>query len=163
MSMICRKLVSPSEVLMVVNDVLGVDINKNTRNRYYINGRAIYYHILRDELGMSYSSIGITLGKDHATVMHSLRDFDFHVEHDHALRVLYKNCIDAINDSTNRRTHPEALYNRLNLLELKLNKWLGKRTIDTDQLDTLLTEMRSLGALKKDILSQISQQQEAIE
>lgn len=163
MRMICNKSINPSEVLMIINDVLGIDITKNTRHRDYINGRAIYYKILRDGLNMSYASIGMTMGKNHATIMHSLKDFDFYIEYDQNLRKRYASCIDAINANTEKLTTPEALLNRLNLLELKLEKWLDKRSIDSDQLNTLLTEMHSLGVLKKDILSQKNRLAEAIE
>lgn len=160
--MICKKSINPSEVLVIVNKELGIDITKNTRNRYYIDGRCIYYKILRDELHMSYQSIGATLNKNHATVMHHLKSFDFNLAYDYNLRTLYNNCVDLVANNRKEEVTIESLYARIELLEAKINTWLLRKSKDT-KLDTLTTEKHNLGVLKKDILSHSLQNEKATE
>lgn len=56
-----------------VSAKLDIDIRDNTRKQEYIIARCIYYTLARDFQMGSLSAIGRVLGKNHATVIHSLR------------------------------------------------------------------------------------------
>jgi hypothetical protein len=60
-------------VRQIVEDYYKLDISKVTRRRPYIEARAIYYKLLRDNTHYSLSVIGKTMGKDHATVLYFTR------------------------------------------------------------------------------------------
>lgn len=64
-----------TELILTIQDVLGVDIREKTRKTQHVYARMIYYKILR-KLGYSFMSIGNTLNKHHATVIHSIKTFD---------------------------------------------------------------------------------------
>lgn len=60
--------------------VTGLDIFENTRKRDYVEARALFYAIMREDYGATYISIRDYMeskGKscDHATVLHSVREY----------------------------------------------------------------------------------------
>lgn len=67
----------------------GKDITINTRHRELVFARKIYYKILTLTTKMSYKSIGDTLGQTHATVLHSLNNFDWDYNHIPAFKEAY--------------------------------------------------------------------------
>lgn len=67
----------------------GKDITINTRHREIVFARKIYYKILTLTTKMSYKSIGDTLGQTHATVIHSLNNFDWDYNHNPAFKEAY--------------------------------------------------------------------------
>ena len=67
----------------------GKDITINTRHREIVFARKIYYKILTLSTKMSYKSIGDTLGQTHATVLHSLKNFDWDYNHIPAFKEAY--------------------------------------------------------------------------
>jgi len=60
-------------VRQIVEDYYKLDITKVTRRRPYIEARAVYYKLLRDNTHYSLNTIGKTMGKDHATVLYFTR------------------------------------------------------------------------------------------
>lgn len=54
----------------------GVDISEVTRKQNVLYLRIIYYRIAKDMTFQSLSVIGKTVNKDHATVLHALKNFD---------------------------------------------------------------------------------------
>lgn len=58
----------------IIDQSLNVDIKTPCRKRETVNGRMIYYKIL-NELKFGCSAIGKSLGKNHATVLHGLKQF----------------------------------------------------------------------------------------
>lgn len=67
----------------------GKDITINTRHREIVFARKIYYKILTLTTKMSYKSIGDTLGQTHATVLHSLKNFEWDYNHIPAFKEAY--------------------------------------------------------------------------
>ena len=59
----------------IVLDEINIDVNAETRKREVIEGRIIYCKILRD-CGWTMSSIGKTINRNHATVVHYIRRFE---------------------------------------------------------------------------------------
>lgn len=81
----------------VIRIVLGVDVrNAKSRHRHVVNARMIYAHILHKG-GWTYSSIGRTMVKHHATIIHYVKNFDNYLMSDPELRKSYfeiKNSFD---------------------------------------------------------------------
>lgn len=67
----------------------GKDITTNTRHRELVFARKIYYKVLTLTTKMSYKSMGDTLGQTHATVLHSLNNFDWDYNHIPAFKEAY--------------------------------------------------------------------------
>ena len=63
-------------LIAIVNDEFEVDITDKTRKRPVVIARKAFSFILR-ESNLSLAGIGGYMGKDHATVIHYLRDIDF--------------------------------------------------------------------------------------
>ncbi|MCP4489110.1 MAG: hypothetical protein GY820_17625 [Gammaproteobacteria bacterium] len=57
-----------------VNNRYGLDINKDTRKREYIDARTLYYKLCRDLTKCSLEAIGSSVGRDHAAVIHALKN-----------------------------------------------------------------------------------------
>lgn len=57
-----------------VESNLGIVLSKNTREREYVEARALYFKICRDFTQHSFADIGKTLSKNHATVLHAINN-----------------------------------------------------------------------------------------
>lgn len=64
-------------VQRIVSEITNVDITKKSRRRSLVEGRGIYFSILRDHYGMSYQSIGETINMNHASVMYACKNFRY--------------------------------------------------------------------------------------
>ena len=66
-------------LLNIVNTVYQLDVKRKDRSEMYVLARASYCKILRDDLNKySYMSIGESINKHHASVMHSYRKFSYY-------------------------------------------------------------------------------------
>lgn len=63
----------------ICNAVCGLDIRDKTRKREFAYSRILYYGLCRKCTNYSLKSIGMSLGKDHSTVLHGLRYLDVNV------------------------------------------------------------------------------------
>jgi len=66
----------------IVNSVLDIDVDSPRRADALIKGRAICYKIMRDEMYFTYTAIGQSFGKNHATILHSYNDFPYMIKFD---------------------------------------------------------------------------------
>ena len=63
----------------LVQQVYKIDITRNRRTINYVQARAIYYKLCLDHSPMNLSAIAKSIGKNHATILHSLRQFDIYL------------------------------------------------------------------------------------
>lgn len=75
----------------VVNEIFLIDVDEDSRRRDIVDARRIYSKILRDE-GCSFNSIGESIGRDHATIMHYTKSIDSILTYDKNLRERYIAC-----------------------------------------------------------------------
>ena len=78
----------------LVNNTMNVNVDMPTRKYRYIKARAICYKILRDQNHMSYQSIGRFFSKTHATIIHSIKEFDAMIKYDKQMEEDYNNIIN---------------------------------------------------------------------
>lgn len=78
----------------LVNNTMNVNVDMPTRKYRYIKARAICYKILRDQNNMSYQSIGRFFSKTHATIIHSIKEFDAMIKYDKQMEEDYNNIIN---------------------------------------------------------------------
>jgi CO dehydrogenase/acetyl-CoA synthase beta subunit len=75
----------------IVNDVFLVDIIAKSSKRDVVDARQIYSKILREK-GYGYESIGRSIKKNHATVVHYIKNIDSLLTYDKQLRDKYMTC-----------------------------------------------------------------------
>jgi len=84
-----------------IQEITGVDINEVTRKRETIEARAIYYKVLKQiDKKKSLKSIGASVGKDHATVLHSLKNYDMFEQFNPTLKLFRKQIMKRLNYAT---------------------------------------------------------------
>ena len=82
----------------VIQEITGVDINEVSRKREIIEARAVYYKILKQiDKKKSLKSIGASVGKDHATVLHSLKNYDMFEQFNPTLKLFRKEILQKLN------------------------------------------------------------------
>jgi len=74
----------------LVEKEFNLQLIRKTRRRRYVEARAVYYMLLRDKGRMSLQSISKTLGKNHATVIHSIKNFKDWMLYDTNLKSIYE-------------------------------------------------------------------------
>ena len=81
-----------------IQEITGVDINEVTRKRETIEARAIYYKVLKQiDKKKSLKSIGASVGKDHATVLHSLKNYEMFEKFNPTLKLFRKQILQRLN------------------------------------------------------------------
>tara|TARA_R100000541_G_scaffold15843_5_gene25322 strand:- start:4860 stop:5216 length:357 start_codon:yes stop_codon:yes gene_type:complete len=70
-----------------------LNIKEKTRKREYVDARRIAYHILRSIHGLPFQVIGKEFDKNHASVMHGIKDVDFLIKTDPFFRETYNKVI----------------------------------------------------------------------
>lgn len=60
------------QIIEFVSSELDIDLQKNTRERRYVEARCLYYKLAREHTKLGLSDIGRPLKKDHTTVTHAL-------------------------------------------------------------------------------------------
>lgn len=63
----------------LVQQVYKIDITRNIRTINYVQGRAIYYKLCLEYTPLNISAIAKTMGRNHATMLHSLKQFDIYL------------------------------------------------------------------------------------
>jgi hypothetical protein len=79
------------ELKKIVNDVFLVDIDIKNSKRGVVDARKVYSKILRDS-GYNYELIGETISKDHATIIHYVKNIEYLLSYDKGLRDKYVAC-----------------------------------------------------------------------
>jgi hypothetical protein len=81
------------QIISTVDEEMGLDLrnSKKSRVREIVNGRAIVYIILRKHLKMSYTDISKVFNKNHATIIHSVKQLPHILKYDSDLAYSYQN------------------------------------------------------------------------
>lgn len=86
------------ELKKAIKEITGVDINEVSRKREIIEARAIYYKVLKQiDKKKSLKSIGASVGKDHATVLHSLNNYNMFEQFNPTLKLFRKQILQKLN------------------------------------------------------------------
>ena len=116
-----------------INETLGIDIFTNTRKIEYVDGRALFYFILREHFRYSFTKIGRLCGrygqpKNHATVLHALRDFEIRLKYNPK----FNDIIDNLIEHGTRLSHLKYAKENLNKLNERELKFLVKHLTQYD-------------------------------
>lgn len=137
----------------VIESRLEVKLNKNTRKKEYIFARALFYALAYDGKRFTYSTIGKYMGKDHATVLHSIKNVFPQIMFDANYKRIYDELSLIVGDDVDERTlttHQDGIYNLYQemqkkedlIQELSLKLIIAKKTNDkvADALKDLTPE-----------------------
>ena len=102
-----------------------INVDIVSRKRNFVEARALYYNLLRDVLGMTLQSIADTVKKNHATVLHSINNFDILLSYNEDMKKSYSNIICMISHYNSRSMDNSEIgrlrYNNT-LLSIKVNE-----------------------------------------
>jgi len=152
----------------IVSNVTGLDITSKCRDSEHVNARAIYYDIAYNKLRLgSLTSIGKSVNRDHATVLHSINNVFPHLKryyrqsYDQYKEVLDRLVIDENFDAS--KTTEE----RLEDITDKYNELLAKyeelvNSLDADQEDERHQMIKSIRRLPSEKLTTLKIRLDAI-
>ncbi len=89
----------------LVESEFNLKLKRKTRRREYVEARAMYYKLLRDKGRMTLSSISKTLDKNHATILHAIKNLHNWMTYDTNIKSIY----DSLEEKVNKiiLLHPE--------------------------------------------------------
>jgi len=125
----------PIEIANKIKELSGLDIFKNTRQRKYVEHRSLLATILRNKLLMRWTNIAVffrSQGKDmdHATVMHSTRQYKMYKKHNKKLEEIENIFTFKSNLNYDEIDRIHYLENKCNSCETKLKEPLVKLVRD---------------------------------
>lgn len=90
------------ELKNIIRRETNIDLeNKQTllcRDRDFIEARAMYYKLLRKYTNMTYTKIGKSVSKNHATILHACNNFDWWLKQDEGLLNVYTKVKEKFSD-----------------------------------------------------------------
>jgi len=117
----------------LVEDFYGIDLTLKNRQTIYVQARAIYYFLCKEFTGFTIVKIAESLGKNHATVLHSLKEIPYMRKFDAKFNKnfyeLYEIAKDLNQEKINELTIEELVlqFNKLQLdyqiLKTRLSKY----------------------------------------
>jgi len=111
-----------------INKFFNIDIDKQTRIEKYVEARMIYYWICYYFTNMNLSKIAKTVNKNHATVLHGIKNFPNFMETDKEFKEKFLGVYSIIKDKVNKNTNKMSLeeltfrYNQLLIENDKLKE-----------------------------------------
>jgi len=111
-----------------INKFFNIDIDKQTRIEKYVEARMIYYWICYYFTNMNLSKIAKTVNKNHATVLHGIKNFPDFMETDKEFKEKFLGVYSIIKDKVNKNTNKMSLeeltfrYNQLLIENDKLKQ-----------------------------------------
>lgn len=106
----------------VVEKVFNIKIDDPTRKFDYVFARSCYYYLCRTYTSLSLQKISKTLNKNHATVMHGLKELPYIIKHDKRCNKIFTKIVNEVDIK-----HNEAMANKsLDRLVLDHNYYMLK-------------------------------------
>ena len=91
-----------TELKNIIKHETSIDLNNKEnllcRDRDFIEARAIYYKLLRKYTNMTYTKIGRSVSKNHATILHACNNFDWWLKQDEGLLNVYTKVKEKFSD-----------------------------------------------------------------
>lgn len=124
----------PEKELKIIYDLCesyyGVDMGRNTRKRPYVEKRAVYFLLCKELTPYSYAEIGATVGKDHATVVHSMKNVlpvldDYHRK---SINLLMLSCKKAVSRTVKPKKEDNQLLLQYMSVKNKYEELLDEAT-----------------------------------
>jgi hypothetical protein len=102
------------EIKRIVDDYYNLDISRVTRRSLYVEARFMYFKLCM-EFGdkKTLASIGASIKKDHATVLHGIKTLDGHMSYDKELNEKYQNLYTICSKDAGIKHYAGSMYHSL--------------------------------------------------
>lgn len=124
-----------------VEDYYGLVISARTRKQETIKARFMYYKLVRSNTKLSLDAIGKSLGYDHASVMHGVKQMNSWIATDRTFKNDYRVLQNKINNVNNIAEDIEEDTTALVLEYAKLKELVRELSFERDEI---LNEHRTL-------------------
>ena len=126
------------EIKRIVDDYYGLDISKVTRRSIYVEARFMYFKLCMEfAKKKTLSSIGNSIKKDHATVLHGIKTLDNLMSYEKDLNEKYRILYDLCSQHVGVRHYAGSMYhsmvNQIRILKDE-NKQLEERIKEYEQV-----------------------------
>jgi len=74
----------------IVCNYFNLDITRTTRKKEYVEARAFYYRLMRQHTRLSLYEIGKSVNRDHASVIHGMKQLHDWIQVDASLKAKYR-------------------------------------------------------------------------
>jgi hypothetical protein len=111
-----------------INNFFNIDINEPTRIEKYVEARMIYYWLCYYFTNMNLSKIAKTVNKNHATVLHGIKNFPIFMETDKEFKEKFLSIYETLKNDVQKKTEQMSLqeltfrYNQLLMENGKLKE-----------------------------------------
>lgn len=111
-----------------INEFFGIDIDEPTRIEKYVEARMIYYWLCYYFTNMNLSKIAKTVNKNHATVLHGIKNFPIFMETDKDFKEKFLAIYETLKEEVQKKTEQMSLqeltfrYNQLLMENGKLKE-----------------------------------------
>ena len=92
-----------------INDFFDIDINEPTRIEKYVEARMIYYWLCYYFTNMNLSRIAKTVKKNHATVLHGIKNFPIFMETDKEFKKKFLAIYETLKEDVQKNTEQMSL------------------------------------------------------
>ena len=93
----------------IVEQTLNVNILDKTRRFENVFARSCYYYLCRTYTDLSYQKISNTVKKNHATVMHGLKELPYIIKHDKRCNRLFNKIVNQIEKKHFENKHKKTV------------------------------------------------------
>ena len=82
----------------IVEKHTNLKLSTPTRQFNYVFARSCYYYLCRKFGLMSFAKISATVNKNHATVMHSLKELPYIIKHDKSRNIIFQKIVSEVKE-----------------------------------------------------------------
>jgi hypothetical protein len=137
----------------------GVNPLKKTRKREFVDARSIMYMILRRVHNCTYTEIANMFKCNHATVLHSLRSFEYMYKSDAKFREKYDLVLSGYVKLTLNNTQVDSVYSEVEMLKKEVDRYRD-RLMRVEEFNSMINELprHKIDDIKKklDIMIQVA-------
>lgn len=118
------------EIIEIVNNHFEVDLSVTKRTREMVMVRACYYYLAKKKTKCSLAKIGREIGRDHATVLHTLKNFENWLFYDKDFEKKFDNLKQKVfYDRTVKHFEQKKLKNKYELIKIAKDLLINEITI----------------------------------
>jgi len=120
------------QIVCIVCNVKKKEISSRTRTRNLVNARVLFSHLVNKYTSYTKTRIGRMINRDHASVLHYLKNHPIFVECDFEYKLLHTQCEALIRDKanlydfSNQITYIESLHQEIEYLKGKYLEYKDK-------------------------------------
>ena len=105
----------------LVKQEYGYDVDSPTRKREVVEARAMFYSILKNFSNLTLAAIARTVDKNHATVLHGLKNFELWRKQNKYLEFAFKNVVYKLEAVDEVENYIDVMELRRELLKAKMD------------------------------------------